>query len=369
MPAESPHADVAVIDRKPSFFAGHRFGPASGGRSDVSVRVDWLVVGALTVVALVLRVLFLGDSLLDDELYMYRIVHHTSVGTMLNLIRHTEKTPPLFFLAPWVTVKLGDPTEWMRVPSLISGTACVPLGYVLGTRTVGRKAGVVGAAFLTLAPFGIYYGHNARAYAGLAFFSALSTLCLLTAVETNRRRWWVMYGVAAAAVLYTHYTGVFVLVIQAVWACWAHRERLRALLVVNALVLVAYTPWIPSFLLQQKHSLDEAERIALLVPRPGRASRSSTGGRCSVIRASDCPRSPGRSLSWWRSRSSSLRSVGPRCAHGAARRPAGGGCTRRSRSLPSSPWLLPSESASTACSRTRASSCRATSARRGSRPS
>jgi len=250
--------ESAVIERRTRF-------PATALRS-WPVGVDWAIVGALTVLAFALRLVFLGDSLLDDELYMYRIVHHQSLGTALSLIRHTEKTPPLFFLLSWVTIKLGDPTHWMRVPSLVCGTGLVPLGYALGTRTVGRKAGLVGATFLAITPFALYYGWNARAYAGLAFLSGASTLCLLMALKSNRKLWWLAYGAAVAGVLYTHYTGVFVLLVQAAWAFWTHRERIRELIVVHVLVAVAYAPWIPSFLLQQKHSQNEAERIALLAP-------------------------------------------------------------------------------------------------------
>ena len=40
---------------------------------------------------------------------------------------------------------------------------------------------------------------------------------------------------------------------------------LKAQLITYALVVVAYLPWLPSYLLQQKHSANEARRIASLV--------------------------------------------------------------------------------------------------------
>ena len=225
-----------------------------------------LAVAGLTAVALALRLVIFRDSIFGDELFMFRIVHGRSAGHVLDAVRETEKTPPLFFFVVWGAIKLGDPTLWLRVPSLVAGVALVPLTYLLGVKTVGRTAGVIAAAILALDPLAIFYATEGRAYAALAFLAALSTLCLLSALETGARRWWLAYGLAAVAVVYTHYMGVFVLAAQAGWALWAHRERVRELLVVNGLVVLALVPWIPSYVVQQRHSADEARRIALIAP-------------------------------------------------------------------------------------------------------
>jgi Dolichyl-phosphate-mannose-protein mannosyltransferase len=225
-----------------------------------------LAVGGLTLLAFVLRLAFLRDSLLGDELFMFRIVHDRSLGDVLSAVRETEKTPPLFFVLVWLSAKLGDPTVWVRVPSLLFGTALVPLTYVLGARTIGRAPAVVAAAVVALGPFAIFYATENRAYAAIAFLAALSTLCLVSALDTRERRWWAAYVVAVLAVLYTHYTGAFVVVAQAGWAFWTARERLRELLVVYGLTVLAYLPWLPSYVVQQRHSADEARQIAALEP-------------------------------------------------------------------------------------------------------
>lgn len=225
-----------------------------------------IAVAALTVVAFVLRVVLVRDSLFGDELFMLRIVQHGSLGDMLSVVRHTEKTPPLFFILVWLFAKVGDPVPWLRVASLAFGTALVPLGYLLGARTVGRSAGLLAAAILALDPFAIFYGSEGRAYAAIAFLAALSTLLLLRALDTNERRWWVAYGLAVVAAIYTHYVVFFVLIVQTAWALWTRRDRIRELLVVNGLVVLAFAPWIPSYLLQQRHSDREARGIATFDP-------------------------------------------------------------------------------------------------------
>ena len=93
--------------------------------------------------------------------------------------------------------------------------------YALGRQVVGPLAGVVAAALVALSPFAAFYSVEARPYATMVFFVALSTLALLRAVEDERRRWWVVYALAAACAVYSHYTAIFVVAGQAVWAILA----------------------------------------------------------------------------------------------------------------------------------------------------
>ena len=144
----------------------------------------------------------------------------------------TESTPPLGFVLAWAATKLGDPTVTVRLPSLVLGTAAIPLTYLLGVRTVGRLPALAGAAFLALSPFAIWYADEARAYSTMIFLALLSALALLRAPRhpaappggspTRYRR---------CLILYTHYMGVFVVVALAAWSFSTQRERLRELLV------------------------------------------------------------------------------------------------------------------------------------------
>ena len=61
----------------------------------------------------------------------------------------------------------------------------------------------------------------------------LSTLALLAAVDDGRARWWVAYAALSCAAVYTHYTAVFALGAQLLWALWAHPEARRAALLAN----------------------------------------------------------------------------------------------------------------------------------------
>jgi hypothetical protein len=223
--------------------------------------VDRAAVSAvlgLTVLAAVLRILMAQDNLWGDELYLYEIVHGHSLGQALSIVHDTESTPPLYFVFAWAAARIGpDDQLWIRVPSLILGTATVPLLFALGVRTVGRRAGLIAAALFAIAPFDLFYGSEARGYATVAFFCAASTLSLVELVRTGRRRWIFALAITTAAAAYTHYVVVFVLAAQLAWALWWYRPRAGMVLAAYAGAALLYLPWVPSALVQFQSNTSE----------------------------------------------------------------------------------------------------------------
>ena len=211
----------------------------------------WLAVAALTIVGAVLRVAVAHQSLFADELSTYWISATHGLGGVLSLlyssgrIHHAEITPPLSFLATWVSTRFGHSAELLRAPALLAGTATIPLIYLLGLRTIGRRAALVATALATFAPFMIYYSSEARAYGLMMFLVVGSTLSMLIATDTGRRRWWALYAVSSAAAFYTHYTCAFVLGAQFLWLLWAHPHARRPALLANVAAAALVIPWIP----------------------------------------------------------------------------------------------------------------------------
>ncbi|HEU0023812.1 MAG TPA: hypothetical protein VFQ12_04245, partial [Thermoleophilaceae bacterium] len=85
----------------------------------------------------------------------------------------------------------------------------------------------------------------------------LSTYALVRALdERGGWGWWPLYAAASAAVLYTHYTGVFVIGVQTAWAVWVclargDRRLLAGLAAAVSLMALAYLPWIPAYVDQE----------------------------------------------------------------------------------------------------------------------
>lgn len=223
-----------------------------------------LGLGALTVLAFALRVAGMDQSLYNDERLTHFIVTQNGLRGVFREVYQTSVTPPLHYVLAWFAVQLpGDDTVLVRLPSLIFGTANVPLMFLLGRRIAGDRVGLLAATLMALSPFAIYYSNEARTYEVMVFLVTLSTLALLHAVEAGDRRWWVVYAVSSCAAIWSHYTAVFVLAAGALWAVWAHRDRLRELAVALAAIGVGYLPWVPGYL-EQRHNkgIEALDRFA-----------------------------------------------------------------------------------------------------------
>jgi mannosyltransferase len=202
------------------------------------------------VLGLLLRLPSFNDSLFGDELATYFVATDRSVGDVVDLLQGNSVTgdlsPPLFFMVASLTDGLGDYAESLRLASLLAGLAAIPLTYVLGDWTVGRAAGLVAAAIVTLSPFLIYYTTEARAYGLTLLLVLLSTLALLRAVETMGAWWWIAYALCSCAAIYAHYTPVYVLAAQFAWTFFARPRARLPLIASNAAVAIAYLPWLPT---------------------------------------------------------------------------------------------------------------------------
>ncbi len=216
--------------------------------------VPVLAVVAVTAVGAVLRVIVAHQSVFADELSTYWISVTHSLSGVLSLlystgrIQHAEITPPLSFLASWLSTRPGSTVELLRAPALLAGTATIPLVYLLGRRSVGRRAGLLAATLTALSPFMIYYSAEARAYGPMMFLLTAAVLSMLLAIDTRRGRYWALYAAFSAAAFYTHYTCAFVLAVALVWVLWSEPAVRRQALLANAGAALLVVPWIPGLI-------------------------------------------------------------------------------------------------------------------------
>jgi len=194
------------------------------------------------------RIPGLHQSLFGDELFTYDTAAAGSLSDLFHAVRTTEVSPPLFFVVAWLARRAGDAQVWLRLPSLVCGVALIPVVYGAGRRLVGPAGALVGAGLAVLSPFLVWYSAEARGYALLALLVVASTWALLVALERGGPWRWALVTVLVAAALLTHYTALFVLVAQAVWAGWTRRDRLGPIVlsfVVAALLVAVWLPFAP----------------------------------------------------------------------------------------------------------------------------
>jgi uncharacterized membrane protein len=202
----------------------------------------------ITLVGVVIRIVVAHQSFFADELATYWIITTRGLGSLISALysTHDEITPPLYFVASWFTAHISHAPELIRAPSLVAGALMIPAVYLLGVCTVGRRAALLATVLTALSPFMIYYSTEARAYAVMMLLLTVSTLSMLRAIDTGRRRWWVLYALCSCGAFYAHYTCAFYLAAQFGWLLLAHPAARRPALLANLGAVIGVLPWLPA---------------------------------------------------------------------------------------------------------------------------
>jgi mannosyltransferase len=191
-------------------------------------RVFWIVAG-LTVLGAVLRFATLGvQAYHHDEIVTASRVLRVGFGHAMDAVGFSESAPPLYYALAWLWTQVAGTSEWgLRSLSALAGVATIPVVYLIGRELRGARAGLLAAALVAVNPMLLWYSQEARAYALLGLFCALSLLFCVRALRDGERRDFTWWGVFSALALATHYFAVFPLLAELVLLA---RRRGRAIL-------------------------------------------------------------------------------------------------------------------------------------------
>ena len=210
------------------------------GRQTIGSLVLIGVLG-LTAAGAALRFATLGlQSYHHDEVITVMRVIPGSFRQMLDAVKSSESNPPLYYVLAWAWAKVfGSGEVGLRSLSALFGTATIPLGYLIGRQLAGWRSGLVLTGLLAVNPMLIWYSQEARSYALLVFFGALSLLFFLRALDSRRGTDLALWALSSALAMCSHYFAFFAVGIEGLWLLIALRERWRVLL--PALAAVAAT--------------------------------------------------------------------------------------------------------------------------------
>lgn len=231
---------------------------------------DFFLIALLTLVALAMRLAQVHESLWLDEL-------HTSwvVADAAALIPHRSmigNQPPTYFYLVWAVVRtLGASELALRLPSVLTGTALVPLSFVLVRNATRSGAAAWTAAFVAAADRDfLFYATEARVYALVQLLAVARFWVFWQALTLSARTWRIAYIVLAAAMFYCHYTTALLWVGEAACvAAWMlrgpenRRDGLR-FLADSALILLCCLPAAPHV----REIYTRRDNWALFIPRP-----------------------------------------------------------------------------------------------------
>lgn len=243
-------------------------------------RIDWMLI-LVVIAAGGLRFWKLGaQSLWFDELVTTEVV---SKGKLFTNVVHMEGSPPLYFIAVWGWTKLfGDTDTAYRSLSALVGTATVPVVYMAARELArSRRIARTAAVLVALNPMFVWFSQEARAYALFALLGALSLLFCVRARARGRTSDLVLWGVASAAALSTHYFAVFLVLPEAAWLVLTLRRRWgRAL--VGFVPLILAGPLLLLFFFAQRAEGNQSwvadHSLTLRFAEAGRQSLIGPGG-------------------------------------------------------------------------------------------
>ena len=180
------------IARAESFVAEHR---------DAFIVVGLIVIGA-AIRAYMTRGLWLDEATSVAQAKM-------DFGRMLSYMRQSDVHPPLFQIILWGDIRIFGTSEFaVRLPSLIFGSALIPVLYGLGRELFDRRTGLIAATIGAIGPAAIWYSQEARMYPLFMLLAALSVWAQVRCVRSGSTQAWVAYTLTTAALLWTHYFAV-----------------------------------------------------------------------------------------------------------------------------------------------------------------
>jgi len=213
-------------------------------------RAFWIVAG-LVAVGAALRFATLGvQSYHHDEIVTASRVLRVGFGHAMDAVGFSESAPPLYYALAWIWTQITGTGPWgLRSLSAVAGVATIPVVYLIGRELRTPRTGLVAAALVAVNPMLIWYSQEARAYALLTFFCALSLLYCVRALRVGEevkpgedKRNFVLWGVFSALALATHYFAVFPLAAELILLLRRRGRATFAGLWIVALVALLLAP-------------------------------------------------------------------------------------------------------------------------------
>jgi uncharacterized membrane protein len=220
-----------------------------------------LVAGALVVVVgLVLRFWTSSALWLDEALTVN--VAHLPLHQIPEALSH-DGSPPLYYvLLHYWTGVFGTGDFAARSLSGVSSVAALPLFWIAGKRLGGRTVAWVVFFLAVTSPFAIGYATSARMYSVMILLCVAGFIALSRALEDPTLGRLAEVALVTAALLYTHYWGLYLIAVTATWLLWSDRSAGRTgegsagrtvLKAIGAGCLL-WLPWAPVFAFQTLHT-------------------------------------------------------------------------------------------------------------------
>ncbi len=175
----------------------------------------------------------------------------------------TDVHPPFYYwvLKLW-TILFGTSEVAFRSLSLLFGLTAIIFGFLLVKRLFGRRAAYVSLLFLAISPMLVRYGQEARMYTLAATIALAATYVLTFAVQSKKRKPWVIYGILVGLGMWTHYFTALIWLSHWLWRFIVTRQTgLRGIklrkaffnknwILAHIVAVGSFIPWMPFMVIQ-----------------------------------------------------------------------------------------------------------------------
>jgi mannosyltransferase len=229
----------------------------------IPYRRSLILLGSVAVVAGIALRFYLPSALWLDETISVNI-SKLPLTQIPEALSH-DGAPPLYYvlLHFWMMI-FGRGDFAVRAMSGVTSVIALPFFWQAGRRIGGRRTGWVLFFLAVASPFAIQYAATTRMYSLMILLSLLGFLALEHALEAPTRRHRIELGVVTAAILYTHYWGLYLVAVTGAWLVfrmikerraglpdrWAIRPAFASMLIGSLFFL----PWSPVFVFQTLHT-------------------------------------------------------------------------------------------------------------------
>ncbi|QDT63408.1 ArnT family glycosyltransferase [Calycomorphotria hydatis] len=220
-------------------------------------RAEWITIGVLSALALLLRCMFPGRLAIehyDEGIYAANLI--SSAETNFTHPALAFHAPPLLpLLIEFSLILFGTGGAIPMLPSIILGTATVPLCWWASRRWFGPATGISAAAMVTFLDMHVLYSRTALTDGPATFFLIAGVYLTWEAITRTSFRWAIAAGVVIALGWSTKYTGWLPLAISLAgtlpWVIFQWKERAKQLpslgLIWLTMTGVAVLCWLPTW--------------------------------------------------------------------------------------------------------------------------
>jgi hypothetical protein len=224
----------------------------------------------LTGAGFIWKLLFIThrDISLDEPFTIYHA--QQSIWHILSMPAQGEPNPPLFTLLLHFWIKMtGIGPVAVRLLPLLFNSLTVLFLYFSGKQFFGFWAGVLASGMFLFSNFHFFHGLEARTYSLLSLATASSLYFILHLVkEPGSKKLTIALIISNLALVYSHYFGWFVVIMQLAWVFFYIREKniCRNILISFGVTVVAYLPF---FLILFRQFLKSSQGTWVEPPKSG----------------------------------------------------------------------------------------------------